>query len=625
MWLPFLRIEQLGQAYASSLVGGVRTLFAEGHLFVGAIVLLFSIVLPVVKLSALLVLSQRRWRLADRQRAVVYRMVEHLGRWGMLDVLLVAVMVAFVKLGGLVQFTAGAGLVVFSAFVLLSLCASAAFDPFSLWDEGVALALSAAAGEPPSAGPPATASVRLDHVPHAAAPPEKGDARWWIWLIPVAALAVAGGMIWNVYAHRGRLITIRFQNGHGLSVGDELRYHGIICGEVEAARLTGDLSEVELQVRLTPEADGLAREAARFWIVRPQIDLTGIAGLETVVGSQYLTVLPGPADGPTQTEFVGLEVPPIPDLEEPGGIELVLQSPRGAGLRPGLGVYYRDIRIGGIVSTGLAGDGSAIETRIYIRPGYRHLARAHARFWNAGGVQVRGSLTEFYLHVGTAETLLRGGVAMSLPPDPGEVVAPGHRFVLYESAAREWLEWQPVVTNGRPQFQQPLPVLQPATLRWTHDGLFLNRDRERTGWLLPTPAGLCGPQDLLVIPEDALGGRASLVLNDGPLDLTTLEPATGEGIAVLTGVPSHDVPGVTPRRPTTPEDVYLATGVDATPLFVAAVRLLAREDVWQIDPALPVSGALHGAAVIAASDGALLGRLLCVEDERLILLTPKDP
>src|SRR5690606_9957990 len=138
MLLPFLRIGRLGLARESSRIGGVQTLFTEGHLLVGSVVLLFSVVLPVVKLSALLLLAQSRWRLSHRHRAATYRMVEHLGRWGMLDVLLVAVMIAFVKLGGLVTFSAGPGLLAFVAFVLLSLCAGAMFDPFCLWDDGVA-------------------------------------------------------------------------------------------------------------------------------------------------------------------------------------------------------------------------------------------------------------------------------------------------------------------------------------------------------------------------------------------------------------------------------------------------------------------------------------------------------
>lgn len=622
MALPFLRIERLGHAHASTLVGGVWSLLAEGHRVIGGVVLLFSIVLPVCKLTALLVLAQRRWRLAHRNRAMVYRWVEHLGRWGMLDVLLVAVMIAFVKLGGLVQFTAGPGLVVFAAFVVLSLCASAAFDPYALWDEGLTLASVPNSGSSAGAvGAAAGVVVAVEGVPQAVVPPA-GPGRWWVWLIPLAVGGLAGTMLWNAYADRGRVIKISFHDGHGIAAGADLRYHGINCGEVEAARLSHDMSQIELDVRLTPAADGLAREGARFWIVRPRADLTGIAGLETVVGAKYITLLPGDAAGNVATQFIGLDDPPVPDLEEPGGIELVLQSPYGAGLRPGVGVHYRDLRVGGIVSTGLAGDGSAIETRIYIRPQFRHLAREQAIFWNASGVHLQGGLTEFALHIGTAETLLRGGIAMSLPPDPGAPVAAGRRFVLHPRPKSEWLEWQPSVSGTRPATNRPLPVLLPATLRWTHDGLLFDRPHERTGWLLANGSGVSGPSDLLSVPVDALNGRAVLTVAGQDVELKPTEGETSESpLSSIELEVTAELPAAAPpqRVSEAPEDMFLSTDTATAPLFIAAVRCRREGPAWIVEATLPIAAELHGAAAVAASDGALLGRLLCVEEDRYIV------
>ena len=624
MWLPFLRIERLGQAHASNLLGGVRSLLSEGHLLVGLIVLLFSVFLPVVKLGALLILTQARERLGERNRALVYRLVEHLGRWGMLDVLLVAVMVAFVKLGGLVEFSAGPGLVVFASFVLLSLCASATFDPFALWDDGVVLAGRSAAGE--LNRPSEATTIAVDHLPTAdhSPPPKRG----WVWLIPLAAVAVAAGLGFDAWSTRGRVIEVAFQDGRGIARGADLRYHGIICGQVEGVRLGPELDGVVLDLRLTTEADGLARLGARFWIVRPQADLTGIAGLETLVGAKYVTLLPGPDDGPLANTFVGLEEPPVPDLEEPGGLEIVLQSSSGEGLRRGVGVYYRDLRIGGVVSTGLAGDGSAIETRVYIRPGYRHLIRERTVFWNDSGVRLRGGLTELSLHIGTAETLLRGGIALALPDDAGLEVSGGQRFVLHPRPEEEWLEWQPAVQDGSPGFEHEPPQLELSVLRWTDDGFFVDRERERRGWLLPTREGWRGPSDLLTVPDGALDSRAVLSVRGRDHVLTSPEHSPTES-AVITIQPAEhaDAPSaatVPERHPAAPEDLYLTTTTDSQPLLIAAVRCRPKSNAWIIDPTLPISSEWHGAAAIAASDGALLGRLVCSDEYRVVVLETAD-
>lgn len=132
---PVMRIEQLGHTSDASIWSGMVGLLSEGYLFVGLIVLLFSIVAPVSKLAALFALcAGRRW-LQARDRARTYRAVEFIGRWGMVDVLLVAVVVAAVKLGDLVEVTPGPGVVAFGAVVLLSLIASMVFDPHAIWED----------------------------------------------------------------------------------------------------------------------------------------------------------------------------------------------------------------------------------------------------------------------------------------------------------------------------------------------------------------------------------------------------------------------------------------------------------------------------------------------------------
>lgn len=133
--LPIMRIERLGHTSDASIWSGMVGLLAEGHLLIGLIVLVFSIIAPVGKLALLFTLCVGNKGLEKRDRAGVYKLVEFIGRWGMVDVLLVAVLVAMVKLGDLVEVTPGPGVVAFAAVVLLSLIASAVFDPHAIWEE----------------------------------------------------------------------------------------------------------------------------------------------------------------------------------------------------------------------------------------------------------------------------------------------------------------------------------------------------------------------------------------------------------------------------------------------------------------------------------------------------------
>lgn len=134
MTLPIMQIERLGQSHSASLWTGTIELLSDGQLFVGIIVLVCSIIAPVVKISAMLVLCSGDMILRQRHRAATYRIVEWIGRWGMLDVLLVAILVAVVKLGDWVQVTAEPGAAAFAGVVVLSLLSSAAFDPHAIWE-----------------------------------------------------------------------------------------------------------------------------------------------------------------------------------------------------------------------------------------------------------------------------------------------------------------------------------------------------------------------------------------------------------------------------------------------------------------------------------------------------------
>ncbi len=132
--LPMVSITKFGHEHESSILAGIGTLFGRGHIFIGLIVLVCSFVIPVLKLGGLLVLSAGGLGLKQRHRALTYRLVQWTGRWGMLDVLLVAILVAVLKLGDFVEVSAGPAAMAFGLCVLLSLLAAASFDPHRIWE-----------------------------------------------------------------------------------------------------------------------------------------------------------------------------------------------------------------------------------------------------------------------------------------------------------------------------------------------------------------------------------------------------------------------------------------------------------------------------------------------------------
>jgi paraquat-inducible protein A len=131
--LPILEIEKLGHHHKSSIVSGIRELFEGGQVILAMIILIFSIAFPLAKLAILaevLILKQ----IGHRERGKVFRCIEWLGRWSMLDVMLLALLVMFVKLSGLVEFHLGSAVFAFVGCVVCSMLASLLFHPHSIWE-----------------------------------------------------------------------------------------------------------------------------------------------------------------------------------------------------------------------------------------------------------------------------------------------------------------------------------------------------------------------------------------------------------------------------------------------------------------------------------------------------------
>jgi paraquat-inducible protein A len=119
----------------ASLLSGTVALLVEGPMLVGLIVGVCSLVMPVIKLLVIVALTQDATANSARVRGLAHTLIETAGRWGLLDVMLVAVLLATLKLKGLVEIHAGPGALAFTLCVALNLAASACLDPRDFWEE----------------------------------------------------------------------------------------------------------------------------------------------------------------------------------------------------------------------------------------------------------------------------------------------------------------------------------------------------------------------------------------------------------------------------------------------------------------------------------------------------------
>ena len=135
--LPIMTVNSLGQGSPSTIMAGVIELVQHGMIPIAAVVFVASILVPTFKLVgiALLLFSvQRRQPLSARQRIIMYRFIEFIGRWSMLDIFVIAILVAVVNFGRIASVEANLGAVAFASVVVLTMLAAVTFDPRLIWD-----------------------------------------------------------------------------------------------------------------------------------------------------------------------------------------------------------------------------------------------------------------------------------------------------------------------------------------------------------------------------------------------------------------------------------------------------------------------------------------------------------
>ncbi len=134
---PIMTVRQFGNGDPQTIFSGVIHMIDSGFVGLAMIVFIASVAVPVLKFTGLgFLVATVHFRWADSRLAAtrVHRIVEVVGRWSMIDIFTIALLVALVQLGFLATVEAGIGAVYFGGVVVLTMLASQTFDPRLLWD-----------------------------------------------------------------------------------------------------------------------------------------------------------------------------------------------------------------------------------------------------------------------------------------------------------------------------------------------------------------------------------------------------------------------------------------------------------------------------------------------------------
>ncbi|OSM01696.1 intermembrane transport protein PqiB [Magnetofaba australis] len=260
-----------------------------------------------------------------------------------------------------------------------------------------------------------------------------------VWILPLTAALVVGWLALDAWLSRGPEILITFKNAQGLVAGKTpIKYKQVQMGVVEKVTLAEDLSQVTVTARMRKQVAGHLTSGARFWVVRPQLSIKEVSGLDTLVSGVYIAMAPGKGD--LTRRFTAQEKAPAIAPDQPGR-SFTLTTPDLGSLQVGSPVYYRGLDVGQVVDYQLNQQRTGVNVRIYVNAPHHYRVRKNSRFWNVSGINVSVGADGMRVNTQSLQSLLAGGVAFDAPETSLDDSAPAEAervFRLY--ANRDQIE-----------------------------------------------------------------------------------------------------------------------------------------------------------------------------------------
>ncbi len=275
-------------------------------------------------------------------------------------------------------------------------------------------------------------NVPGNEIPEAVVKPRKGISV--VWIIPIVAALIGAWVAYKSFSEVGPTIVITFKDAEGLVAGKtKIKYKDVDVGLVETVELEDDIKHVRVTAEMHQGSKGYLTEKTRFWVVKARISAGTVSGLGTLLGGAYIAIDPV-TGGKFVKDFVGLETVPVVTTDQQGQ-HFQLKAARRGSLDVGAPIYFRQIKVGEVVSYELSEDAKSINFKVFINEPHHLKVRENTRFWNASGIDVSLSATGFNVDMESAVSLISGGLAFETPPDapPGEVAAANKVFTLHDS------------------------------------------------------------------------------------------------------------------------------------------------------------------------------------------------
>jgi paraquat-inducible protein B len=235
-----------------------------------------------------------------------------------------------------------------------------------------------------------------------------------IWLIPIIALLISLWLAYQYFSQLGPEITIEFESSAGLKAKQsQIKFRDVTIGTIKKISLKDGDRGVIITARINKDAEQLINENAKFWIVKPKIDKTGITGLETLVSGSYIELY-STKGKKIKHNFIGLEEPYL-DEKNIKGKYFKLNAPNSYDITQGSIVYCRNVEVGEVKHVYLSKNGDLVDFGVFVKDPYDKFINAQTQFYYMSNFKIDISKSRLDMSLASSSQIIYGGIAFDTP------------------------------------------------------------------------------------------------------------------------------------------------------------------------------------------------------------------
>ncbi len=253
-----------------------------------------------------------------------------------------------------------------------------------------------------------------------------------VWIVPFVALIVGGWLVYEHFSKLGPKIKIEFKNSNGLVAGQSvIKFRDVSIGKVTNIEINNKKEGVIVYARINKDAEIFLNETTKFWVVKPEVDYSGVRGLDTILSGTYIKMYAKKGHDRVR-EFKGLDSEYVEIGEDS---YYAIECSFATSVKKFTPIFYKGIKVGEVSSMDLDPQSKKTIIVVKIYKNYSKLINSSTKFWTLSLVDAKINNNKLEFNIAPLTTLVLSGITFNTAFDKNYSKGYSKIYKLYKSAS----------------------------------------------------------------------------------------------------------------------------------------------------------------------------------------------